>query len=471
MSKESAISAIERGDLSELCHVLEKSKWDIRSKTLDSKGQSALHIACTSGHLDIVQYLVIEKKCSVTLANINGRTPLILSLINKYWKIADFLLQYTALDEQLYGITRSFVSKMAKEALHESHEKGYVELLRFIDARLQFNLKGKIPIEKARLCGALHHVKYLIKERKCTIPDDMPDIHVACIVGDMKKVKSALDSNVQLILATTDHYGTAAIHYAACELSVLHMIIRKDGHNNCMLTLRDKRGNTVLHYCIISGCTESVKHVIGVPECNVNQVNVKGNAPLHVACKLKNIAAVELLVENERCDLNIHNRKGDTALHIAASIESNGIENLIVKYLLRSGKCDLNQVNSEHQTPLHVACKYGHVRVVEMLVADKRCDPFIQDINGDTALYAAVSTETQKDMIVLLLCSCRYGLTDKGMRCTNELNVFVDFVLSGITAMLEMSDYHVIIQGRMDKRITLRKGASLNTFKMLLHHS
>ena len=350
MSEESAISAIERGDLSELCHVLEESEWDIRSEILDRKGQSALHIACTSGHLDIVQYLVTEKKCSVTLANINGHTPLLLSLINKHWKVADFLLQYTALDEQLYGMTRYFVFKMAKEVLHESHEKGYVELSRFINARLQFNPKGEIPIEKARLCGALHHVKYLIKERKCTIPDDMSDIHVACIVGDVEKVKSALDSNGQSILNTTDHYGTAAIHYAACELSVLHMIIGKDRPNNSMLNLQDiKRGNTVLHYCIKSGCTESVKHVIGVPECNVNQVNVKGNAPLHVACKIKNIAAVELLVENERCDLNIHNRKGNTALHIAASIESNGIENLMVKCLLRSGKCDLNQVNSEHQ--------------------------------------------------------------------------------------------------------------------------
>ena len=391
MSKESAISVIERGELSELCHVLEESEWDIRSEPLDSEGQSAQHIACTSGHLDIVQYLVIERNCSVTLANINGHTPLLLSLIHKHWKIADFLLQYTALDEQLYGITRSFVSEMAKEALHESCEKGYVELLSFINARLQFNPKGEIPIEKARLRGALHHVKYLIKERKCTIPDDMPDIHVACIVGDVEKVKLALDSNGQSILATTDHYGMAALHYAACELSVLHMIVgvvRKDGHNNCMLNLKDKRGNSVLHYCIISGCTESVKQVIGVPECNVNQLNVKGDAPLHVACELKNIAAVELLVENERCDPNIHNRKGNTALHIAASIESNGIENLMVKCLLRSGKCDLNQVNSEHQTTLHVACKYGHFGMVEMLIANG-ADIQAVDENGNTACHSA----------------------------------------------------------------------------------
>ena len=467
MSRESAISAIERGDLSELCHVLEESKWDIRSETLDSKGQSALHIACTSGHLHIVEYLVIEEECSVTVEDVYGQTPLLLSLMFKHWKIANFLLQNTptsTLIEELHAVQRFAESTVAEEALHESLEEGHLALLGFLEALFPevINYEVEMAQSKADLC----RVTYLLKEIRCTIPDDMPDIHVACILGDVGWVKSLLDSNGQLILCKRDRYGTAAIHYAAYEPNILNMIIHKGGE---VFILSDKRGNIVLHHCVMSGCTESVKQVIGVPECNVNEWNFEGDAPLHVACKLKNTAAVQLFVADERCDINIHNRKGDTALHIAAYIESNGIE--MVNCLLNSDKCDLNQVNSEHETPLHVACWYGHVRVVEMLVADERCDPFIQDINGDTALYAAVSTETQKDMIVqFLLCSCRCDLTDKGVRCMNELTFFIDFVFSGITAMLEMSDYHVIIKGKKDKMLTLRKGASLNTLKMLLHH-
>ena len=45
----------------------------------------------------------------------------------------------------------------------------------------------------------------------------MPDIHVACIVGDME---SALDSKGKSILCTTDHYGIAAIHYAVYEPNI-----------------------------------------------------------------------------------------------------------------------------------------------------------------------------------------------------------------------------------------------------------
>ena len=299
----------------------------------------------------------------------------------------------------------------------------------------------------------------------------MSDVHVACIVGDVEIVKSALDSNGQSILGTTDRYGTAAIHYAACEPNVLSMIIGRVGNINTgefnVLNVGDKRGNTVLHHCIMSGCIDSVALVIGVPECNVNQVNVEGDAPLHVACKLNNTSAVQLFVANERCDLSIHDRKGDTALHIAAYIDSNGIE--LVKCLLRS---DLNQINSKHETPLHVACKCGHARVVEMLVADERCDPFIQDINGDTALYAAVCMEEYKDKLVQsLLHGCSYDLNGKGTRCTNELNFILDFVFCGVKNMLKMQDYHImIVKGGKHVTLTLRKGASMNTFKMLLHH-
>ena len=94
MLRKSAVSAIEGGDLPELQHVLDESEWDIRSEPLDTKGQTVQHIACANGHLDIVQYLAIRKGCSVTVKGVYGVTPMMLSFINKHWKVANFLLQY-----------------------------------------------------------------------------------------------------------------------------------------------------------------------------------------------------------------------------------------------------------------------------------------------------------------------------------------------------------------------------------------
>ena len=64
------------------------------------------------------------------------------------------------------------------------------------------------------------------------------------------------------------------------------------------------------------------------------------------------------------------------------------------------------------------------------------------------------------------------GMTSltKIKKCANELNLIIDFVLSGVKPVLHLQDYHVTIQRRKDVILTLRKGASMNTFKMLLHH-
>ena len=86
------ISSCERGDLSELQRVLAESQLDIGSDPLDGKGQTALHIACTNGHLHIAQYLVNDKECSVMVEDVYGHNPFVLSLINKHWKVAEFLL-------------------------------------------------------------------------------------------------------------------------------------------------------------------------------------------------------------------------------------------------------------------------------------------------------------------------------------------------------------------------------------------
>ena len=132
MSRESVVSAIERGDLSELQHVLEESEWDIGSEPLNNIGQTALHIACANGHLDIVQYLVNKKGCSMTVKDFYKDTPLMLSFVNRHWKVINILFRYdlNSATNGLKGILTTyntlFTMKVAKEALFGSCKEGYV---------------------------------------------------------------------------------------------------------------------------------------------------------------------------------------------------------------------------------------------------------------------------------------------------------------------------------------------------------
>ena len=387
MSRESAVSAIERGDLSELQHVLEESEWDIGSEPLDSKGQTALHIACANGHLDIVQYLVNKKRCSMTVKDVYGHTPLMLSFINKHWKMANFLFQ----NDQNYAINglegiftrynKLFMIKVAKEALVASCKEGYFELVKYLTDHIPHS---KETLQIARSSSNLHIVRYLLKHFQCDIPDDMSDVHLACMMGDMGTVKTTLKTDGPSILCIANCYGTAPIHYATLEPNILRMIVQYAG-----LNITDRMGNTPLHHSIKYECIESVTILVGAPGCDVNRANLKGETPLIAACKYSNSDIVQVLVASERCDINTSDNKRNTALHIAVSSDSSGrLEN--VQCLLQSDRCDPNVINKSGQIPLHIACHQGDIPLLEALVADKRCDLNIQDGNGDTALHIGV---------------------------------------------------------------------------------
>ena len=352
MSEESAVSAIERGDLSKLQHVLEKSEWDIGSEPLDSKGQTALHIACANGHLDIVQYLVNTKGCSMAVKDVSGHSPPMLSFINEHWKVVNYLLQIApdSVINELEGIppfyNKSIVMELAKEALIASCKEGYFELVKYLTKSGWHDVDHKEIIKLVRCFDNLGIVKYLLIHCQCIIPDDMSEVHIACIQGDVKKAKMALDSNGYSILGRADDFGTTPIHYATLEPNLLRMIVQYAGE--MLLNITDSMGNTPLHHSIKYECIESVTVLVEAPGCDVNIANLKGETPLIAACKYSNSDIVQVLVASE--------------------------------------KCDLNTSDSEGQTAVHIACANGHLDIVQYLVNEKGCSMAVKDMYGHSPL-------------------------------------------------------------------------------------
>ena len=184
-SIETIISACERGDLSELQRVLEESQLDIGSEPLDSKGQTALHIACTNGHLHITQYLVNEKECSVMVEDVYGHNPFVLSLINKHWKVAEFLLTVAPSSDSFkkhigilhYG--ESLVAKVANETFTESCNSGYFQLVKLIkDKCRNYEHISEICTQSALANGHVDIALYL----KFEVEDASPS-HIASLLN------------------------------------------------------------------------------------------------------------------------------------------------------------------------------------------------------------------------------------------------------------------------------------------------
>ena len=469
MSEESAVSAIERGDLSELQHVLEESEWDIGSEPLDSKGQTALHIACANGHLDIVQYLVNKKGCIVTVEDVYGHTPLMLSFINKHWKVANSLLQITpnsALNELEGTLTRynkSIVMQVAEETLDTSCKEGYFELVKYLieSGWHRPTVDHKEIIKLARCFDNLHIVKYLLTRCQCTMPDDMSEVHIACIQGVVEKLKMALDSNGSSLLGTADDFGTTPIHYATLEPNLLRMIVQYAGAK--LLNITDSMGNTPLHHSIKYECIESVIILVEAPGCDVNLANLKGEAPLIAACKYSNSDIVQVLVANERSNINTSDSKGQTALHIACA---NGQMD-IVQYLVNKKECSVTVEDVYGHSPPMLSFINEHWKVVNYLLQIAP-DSVISELEGTRILTSynisivakealtASCKEGYFELVKYLIKSEWHTVDDKEIklaRCFDNLHI-VKYLLTHCQCTMpdDMSDVHIAcIQGVVEK--------------------
>ena len=237
------------------------------------------------------------------------------------------------------------------------------------------------------------------------MPDDMSEVHIAFIQGNVEKVRTALDRYGSAILGIDDQFGTTLLHYATLEPNILNMAVKYA--RETLLNITDGMGNTPLHHSIRYECIESVAILVGAHGCNVNQSNFEGETPLIAACKYSSRDILQLLLTCERCDLNACDKNGDTALHIAINTESNDqLEN--VQCLLQSVRCDPNVTNKSGCTPLHIVCRQGDVPLLEALL--KNGANILQTSNDslqNAPIHIACQYGRLDSLKVLLCCTNR----------------------------------------------------------------
>ena len=460
MSKENVVSAIENGDLSELQHVLEESEWDIESEPLDSIGQTALHIACDNGHLDIVQYLVNKKRCGVTVGNVYGHTPLMLSLIKEHWKMAIFLFEIapTSVKEKMYTeIYRSRVKRVADSALFESYKNDHNWFVKekekwafflyvkeksgdndydsispphLTPIHIQVALTNKLWKSVLSLLKLVHNrsshtslgISYTGFEQLIeVIVYKTEALGVACIRGYIEVVQYYCKTQ---IITPMQLYRALDIAHSCFNRPIVRYLL-----TYCDLNTWDSEGNTALHIAVSSESSDNLENMqclLQSDRCDPNAINKFGCTPLHIVCHRGAIPFLEAIVAEKRCDLNIQDGNGETALHI-------GVENVeIVKCLLENGhsRCDiynekgltpfhkaiangnmasveimlkyganiLQTSNDEFQNaPIHIACMYSRPDILKVLLVCTNCNPNQQNSKGDTALHIVCRMRSGKE--------------------------------------------------------------------------
>jgi ankyrin repeat protein len=163
-----------------------------------------------------------------------------------------------------------------------------------------------------------------------------------------------------------------------------------------ILDIKDKSGNTALHYAIINKNYKITKLFIE-NDADVNIVDWNGYNSLHFAVQSRSKEISELIIKSQT-NCNQFTKIGESALHVAVNLQLYDI----CKILLVNG-CDPNCQDLENElTPLHYI-SHNNNNTIAKLLLDYNANLNIQDVKGNTPIHYALSENNFDVLIVFLL--------------------------------------------------------------------
>ena len=445
-----ALISAKQGHLEILMFLNKKLNIDF-NRIVNEQGERPIHLACSSGQADTVQYL--KEKCGVNVhvKGLCGRNPLHYAVYYGHLGIVRYLATIQSIDlmsedDQKYT------------AAHLAAWRGHLSVLKYLRDEHNCSLtvpnnRGLLPIHSACKEGHLTVVKYLIDKcgwdpqtedanklspmhyatvvnlddadrtidkyktisylvnKGCDpmikLDNGITPLHLAAAKGHLKTVQFYLfdlkcDPNVKSNTGLTPlHFACISGDYdtASCLLS----------HPDCNASIKDNNNRIPLHYAVIKDHLDIVQLLTLSPNCDPLAKDISRLSPVHYALKYNKTIITSVFVQFKDCTT------GNTILHTAAT-DSGLLE--IVKVFITVFKCDVNIKNTLGLTPLHLACKNGQTDVVKLLVSQSDCDQMCKDSDGLSPLHYAAKNGDE-DIINLLPSPLKYDLPEykdnKGM--------------------------------------------------------
>uniref|UniRef100_A0A7N2QZR5 Ankyrin repeat-containing protein n=1 Tax=Quercus lobata TaxID=97700 RepID=A0A7N2QZR5_QUELO len=290
-------------------------------KAQNVEQNTALHLAVKHGHHDIVDLLIRNEPGLTSITNKAGESPLFQAVDRGFFEIALRILEISECSDE----GRNKMNVLHAAVIRVEIKSRFKTIARDWSQNIQtcLNIFGFPQLQTRRLdiTGADFVRKMLDKFPNAIMKADdfgWTPLHYAANFGNFEVVKLFLENNNISLAYERDIQGMSALHISAMKghCDVMSAIIEKFPYT---CELLDNRGRTALHLAAESGRTNAVKILLSslaFQDLINEQENDEGNTAMHLAAIKGRYKVLRLLARDRRVEKRATNKEGKTVADI-----------------------------------------------------------------------------------------------------------------------------------------------------------